>query len=97
MESVLQAIESKEQQALQFLEQLVNIDSGIDNPAGIEMVAHLIGDRLEAMGFAVQYINYPGVCTHLLAHKQGTTATKVMVTGHMDTVFAKGAAAERPF
>ena len=97
MENVLQAIEAKEQQALQFLEQLVNIDSGIDHPAGIEQVAHLVGDRLAAMGFDVQYINYPGVCTHLLAHKQGATDTKVMVTGHMDTVFPRGTAAARPF
>ena len=97
MENILRAIEAKEQQALQFLEQLVNIDSGIDHPAGIEQVAHLVGDRLATMGFDVQYINYPGVCTHLLAHKQGATDTKVMVTGHMDTVFPRGTAAARPF
>lgn len=97
MENILRAIEAKEQQALQFLEQLVNIDSGIDHPAGIEQVAHLVGDRLATMGFDVQYINYPGVCTHLLAHKQGATDTKVMVTGHMDTVFPRSTAAARPF
>lgn len=97
MEHVLSSISQKETAMLHFLEQLVNIDSGIDNPCGIEAVAHLVGDKLQSLGFAVQYIDYPGICTHMLAHKQGNSNKSIMITGHMDTVFPKGTAASRPF
>ena len=98
MDNVLKSIAAKESQALQFLERLVNIDSGIDNPDGIAEVAHIIGDRLLTMGFTVEYIEHPGICTHVLARKKGTTGnTPVMITGHMDTVFPRGTAAARPF
>ena len=97
METILHAIAEKEQQALRFLEDLVNIDSAIDNPDGIRQVAHMVGDKLSKLGFAVSYIDYPDTCTHVLAHKQGTKNKNIMITGHMDTVFPKGTAAARPF
>lgn len=82
---------------LAFLEQLVNIDSALDNPAGNERCAHLIGDKLAELGFTVEYYDYPGVCTHLLAKKAGKSDKQVMLTGHTDTVFLTGTAKERPF
>lgn len=97
MHAVLGTIAQKEAQALAFLEKLVNIDSGIDNPDGIEQVAHLVGDKLKEIGFSVSYIEYPGTCTHVLAHRKGSGDKSVMISGHMDTVFPKGTAAQRPF
>ena len=97
MEKTLNAIAGKESQGLQFLEKLVNIDSSIDNPDGIEQVAHIVGEKLRKLDFSVSYIEYPGKCTHLLAHKKGATDKAIMISGHMDTVFPKGTAADRPF
>lgn len=99
MEQLLKAVETKQGEMLSFLEKLVNIDSGIDHPAGIAAVAHIIGDKLQELGFAVEYLEYPGFCTHLLAKKQGRNANvkEVMIIGHMDTLFSRGTAAARPF
>lgn len=97
MERILTDIAEKEQSMLSFLEKLVNIDSCVDHPEGIEQVAHIVGDRLTKLGFAVQYLDYPGVCTHLLAHKKGSGNKNVMIMGHMDTVFPKGTVSVRPF
>ena len=97
MDSLLNSIETKNEIMIEFLEKLVNIDSGIDNPAGIAAVAHKIGDKLEEMKFDVKYLDYPGVCTHLWARKKGSGSKEVMIIGHMDTLFPAGTAAARPF
>lgn len=97
MEKILADIAAKESKMLPFLASMVNIDSGIDNPAGIEQVAHIVGGKLKELGFDVQYLEYSGACTHVLAHKKGTGNKNVMLMGHMDTVFPKGTAADRPF
>lgn len=97
MEKILDAIADKEPQMLNFLESLVNIDSGIDNPAGIDQVARIVGGKLQQLGFDVEYLEYPDACTHVLARKKGAGDKQVMIMGHMDTVFPKGTAAARPF
>ncbi len=97
MEKLLQAIETKHEKMVQFLEKMVNIDSGIDSPEGVAKVARIIGDKLAEMDFAVEYLDYPGACTHLLAKKQGTGNKEVMIIGHMDTLFPIGTVAKRPF
>lgn len=97
MKTVLNAITEKEASAIEMWEKLVNIDSGIDNPAGIRQVAYSIGERLQGLGFAISYLEYPGKCTHLIARKQGATDKAIMISGHMDTVFPKGTASDRPF
>ena len=97
MDKLLQTIETKHEKMVGFLENLVNIDSGYDSPEGVAKVARMIGDKLAEMDFAVEYIDVPGACTHLLAKKQGTGNKEVMIIGHMDTLFPIGTVAERPF
>ena len=97
MDKLLQTIETKHEKMVGFLENLVNIDSGYDSPEGVAKVARMIGDKLAELDFAVEYIDVPGACTHLLAKKQGTGNKEVMIIGHMDTLFPIGTVAERPF
>jgi glutamate carboxypeptidase len=97
VEKLLPVLESKHDKMVKFLEKLVNIDSGNDSPEGVAKVAHIIGDKLREMKFDVEYLDYPGACTHLLAKKQGTSSKEVMIIGHMDTLFPLGTAAARPF
>ncbi len=97
MDNMLRFIADKEQEMTDFLRRLVSIDSGSDNPEGIAQVARIVGAKLQAIGFAVDYLDYPDICTHLKATKKGTTAEEVMIIGHMDTLFPKGTVAKRPF
>lgn len=97
IDQICARIEQNREAMFNFLEGLVNIDSGADNPEGIKGVAQLIGQKLGTLGFSVEYLETPGVCTHMLAKKSGSGTKKVMVIGHMDTVFSKGTAAVRPF
>ena len=82
---------------LEFLRQIVNIDSCYDDPEGNFKVAQLIGGMLDNMGFTVEYLKYPGICTHVKAFKKGTGDKKIMVMGHLDCILPKGSATERPF
>ncbi len=97
VDKVIKAIDTQNEEMKRFLEKLVNIDSGSDNPEGIAQVAGIIGDKLSEMGFEVEYLDCPGICTHLRAKKRGSTDKEVMIIGHMDTLFSKGTVAARPF
>ena len=97
MNLILEAIESKQEKMLEFLEKLVNIDSALDNPEGIKQCAHIIGEKMVSLGFSVEYYDYPGVCTHVLGKKAGKENKKIMLSGHTDTVFLTGTAKQRPF
>lgn len=97
MEKVLKTIETYEDEMIGFLREIVNIDSGEDCPEGNLQVAELIGSALDKMGFNVEYLNDPKVCTHVKAYKKGIGTKQVMVIGHLDTLFSKGTASKRPF
>ncbi len=97
IEQIISNVDARKEKSISLLERLVNIDSGKDNPEGIEQVAQIVGENLKKIGFDVEYLDEPRICTHVLAHKAGTGNKKVMVIGHIDTVFEKGTAAARPF
>lgn len=84
---------------VKMLESVVNIDSKVDNPPGSAEVAHIFGEKLEKLGFDIEYRAGGDLPTHLYGiRKCGKEGAKtVLFMGHMDTVFDKGTAAERPF
>jgi len=89
-----------EQQVTSFLadlESLVNIDSGTYTPAGVARVAETLSPRFAALGFAVE--TQPGreLGPQLVARRQGTGRVKLVIVGHMDTVFPDGEAQRRPY
>lgn len=94
---ILEQLRGSQQEMINLLEQLVNIDSGADALDGITLVAHKIGDFLEALGFKISYIETDAAPIQLLAERPRPGKKKVLFSGHMDTVFNKGTATERPF
>lgn len=99
MNELIQKCADHQLEMVRFLERIVNIDSKIDNPEGIREVAEIIGDKLEYLGFEVKYLDGDGLPTHVYAIRKGnkSNAKNIMILGHMDTVFDKGTAKERPF
>ena len=98
-EQIFKSIDSKEPAMLKFLETLVNIDSAKDSLEGIHQVAEHIKAKLVELGFDAKLVETPGAATHVFGHKaaKDPNAKKVMIMGHMDTVFPKGTVAARPF
>jgi glutamate carboxypeptidase len=93
------------------LRTLVNIDCGTFIPAGVNQVADLMAERFGSSGWSVERISqasspagrdladrYGDV---LVATLEGSAraagSRRVLMVGHMDTVFDEGTAAARPF
>ena len=77
-------------QSLIELEQVVNINSGTMNFAGVKQVGLVFKKQFEQLGFETQWLdgsefNRAG---HLVA-KYGDSGPKILMIGHLDTVFAK--------
>ncbi|MFD9607927.1 M20 family metallopeptidase [Streptomyces sp. NPDC059083] len=104
---LLDLARTRHAQYLDDLETLVSIDSGSYSPDGVNRVADWVQNRLARLGFSVERVPFPPQDGHragdaLVARKKGRLAEadggrKVLLAGHMDTVFDDGTAAERPF
>jgi len=86
---IIDAVNADERQSLLLLEQLVNINSGTLNPVGVRKVADLLRPQFEALGFTCRFIPMDAVqrAGHLVAERKGTHGKRLLLIGHMDTVF----------
>ena len=90
-------LKEKEEEMLLLLESLVNIDSGSANKKGIDKVGSILQKEYEKLGFIVE-TNYQQVQgNHLVIRHKDAKSPAVMAVAHLDTVFAKGTARNRPF
>jgi len=71
-----------------LLERAVNINSGTMNFTGVRGVGDLFRDELDRLGFHTRWIDGEawGRAGHLIA-ESGTRGPKVVLVGHLDTVF----------
>lgn len=72
-----------------LLEELVNINSGTLNPEGVRHVAAVLRPQFESLGFTCRFIPMEAVhrAGHLVCERKGTQGKRVLLIGHMDTVF----------
>ncbi|NCT48174.1 MAG: M20 family metallopeptidase [Paraglaciecola sp.] len=78
----------------QLLVDAVNINSGTMNFAGVQAVGVLFKQEYDKLGFETQWLDGSefGRAGHLVAthlSKSHPESTKIMLIGHLDTVFAK--------
>jgi len=97
MNELIAYLDSRQGGMLGLLERMVNIDSGTLDKAGVDRVGALLAERLAGLGFGVEVIRQREYGDHLLGRKAGSGKRRVLFVGHMDTVFAAGTAAQRPF
>ena len=92
-QSIVKQVELGLEQALNDIEQAVNINSGSMNIAGVKQVGLLAKQQLLAIGFEVQWLDGSAFnrAGHILATHQSSNpnAVKILMIGHLDTVFAK--------
>jgi glutamate carboxypeptidase len=93
------AAEAARTAQLQTLEQVVNIDSGTGDVEGGRKVASLLIPRLKALGMSVETVGAeaPGLPENIVARLDGTGKGRILMIGHIDTVFGPGTVAQRPF
>jgi len=103
LDALRAAIRATEPAYLADLERLVNIDCGSYTPAGVDQVGAFVAEFLAAAGATVE--RRPDPAGRLGATIVGTWAgergtpggPRLLLIGHMDTVFDPGTAAARPF
>jgi glutamate carboxypeptidase len=79
------------------LEMLVNIDSGTGQWRGINEIMGYLERWLEAIGFGVSLHDSEGFGQNLVARLRGKGGVRLLLVGHLDTVYGAGAASVRPF
>lgn len=89
-------LRDREAEALAFLAALVNQDSPSEDPAGVNRVGAQMAGALERLGLRVEQVPRPARGDHLLA-RIGEGPRRLLLLGHMDTVYPRGTARERPF
>ncbi len=91
-------VDAHQAEANALLERIVNINSGTHNLDGVRAVARVMEDELKSLGFEVQFkpmdrapdnVGRAGVlvATHLCKAGAGKCGKRILLIGHMDTVF----------
>lgn len=83
-------VDADHEKSIALLERLVNQNSGSLNMDGVEKVGQMVRPELEALGFTVVWkpLRETKRAGHIIAtHKGKPGTTKMLLIGHLDTVF----------
>lgn len=84
------AVQQHLPQTEKLLEQLVNINSGTLNVAGVREVGAVLRKEFDALGFRTEWVAMPASMQragHLVAQRTGKKGRRLFLIGHLDTVF----------
>ena len=90
---IVTAVRQRTPAALALLEKSVRINSGTLNPEGVRAVGEIYRAELDALGFKTRWIEMPAAMKragHLVATHEGGQGKRLLLLGHLDTVFEKG-------
>ena len=95
---ILERVSSYESEAIDFLEKVVNINSGTLNKKGVRQVGALFSEAFEAIDFQTEWIEMPEEMNragHLFASIEGNRGKRLLLIGHLDTVFEENSPFQR--
>ena len=95
---MLATVKAEEARTVTMLEKWVNQNSGTLNLDGVEAVGKMVRAELEPLGFTVERIDIgaAGRAGHLVArHKGNGRGKRMLLIGHLDTVFEKDSPFQR--
>ena len=93
---IVEKVKAMDEAAIDFLEKVVNINSGTMNLDGVRKVGAEFDTAFQSIGFNTEWIEMPEEMNragHLFARIQGDKGKKLLLIGHLDTVFE----ADSPF
>lgn len=89
-QAIVNSVTANHAEAVEFLKNTVNTNSGTLNIEGVKEVSGLYREALDALGFNTRWIAMPEEMKragHLFAEREGTKGKKLLLIGHLDTVF----------
>jgi len=87
---IVEKVKSLDQESISFLEKVVNINSGTLNKKGVKEVGEVFSTAFNEIGFETKWIDMPEEMNragHLFASIDGDKGKKLLLIGHLDTVF----------
>ena len=87
---IVASVQQQLPQTEKLLEQVVNINSGTLNVAGVRQVGAVFQKEFDALGFRTEWVAMPASMQragHLVARRNGPRGKKLFLIGHLDTVF----------
>ena len=101
--AMVKAVDAETPAAIGLLEKLVNINSGTMNLAGVVAVKDVVAPQIEALGFKVQWMPMESldgragdlVAEHVCAAGTGKCGKRILLIGHLDTVFEPSSSFQR--
>jgi glutamate carboxypeptidase len=89
-ERIVAAVKAGSPKALQLLEKSVNINSGTMNHKGVREVGKVFRAEFDRLGFKTRWVDMPRAMQragHLVATREGRQGKRLLLIGHLDTVF----------
>jgi glutamate carboxypeptidase len=90
-------LDERADDAVRFLEALVNQDSGTYDRLDVNRLADMLAGPLSDLGFSPTRSSQSEYGDHWLWEKPGAGRKRLLCISHIDTVFASGTAKARPF
>ena len=87
---IVEKVKSLDEASISFLEEVVNINSGSLNKKGVKEVGSVFNKAFKEIGFQTRWIDMPEEMNragHLFASIDGNRGKKLLLIGHLDTVF----------
>ncbi|HXV91558.1 MAG TPA: M20/M25/M40 family metallo-hydrolase [Gemmatimonadales bacterium] len=93
---MVRAVDARRDSAVALLERAVNLNSGTLNLAGVRAVGDLFQSELDALGFTTRWVDGAEFerAGHLVAVR-GTQGPRILLIGHLDTVFEQDSPFQR--
>src|SRR5580693_8722328 len=87
--ALVRSIDDEGPAAVALLERIVNINSGTFNTVGVLEVGKTLEKEFQTLGFATRWVAMDSVkrAPSLVAEHKGSRGKRVLLIGHMDTVF----------
>lgn len=96
---ILRSVDAQQPEALSLLERAVDINSGTMNFEGVRAVGELFRPELDRLGFTTRWVDGAPFkrAGHLVADRKGRVGNplRVLLIGHLDTVFEKDSPFQR--
>lgn len=107
-QELLDKVEAEKPAVVDTLRDIVSIDSGSRDKPGLDKLADLLGQRLEALGATVERVSGSAEVTKLvdtpdalgdiiIGRFSGTGSRDILLLAHMDTVYPAGTVEKMPF
>lgn len=95
---IVACVNAHTDEAIGLLERTVNVNSGTGNAQGVREVGRLFAAQLDSAGFATRWVELPDSlhrAGHLFAERRGRRGRRLLLIGHLDTVFEKDSPFQR--